>query len=69
MSSYDAWLEGPYTDGEDSCIENPSCIYCWSECEACAGLGTANEIYCDVCEGEGSVFDPDAHQYDEPERD
>ena len=58
MSSYDSWLEGPYTDGDDSCFENPDCIHCWSECEECDGLGTLDGVECNICEGEGSIFTP-----------
>lgn len=56
---YDYWLESPY-DEEPSCIENPDCITCWRECNACEGVGKLDGVECDLCEGTGSVFDENA---------
>lgn len=56
MFDYDSWLEGPYTDAESNCDND--CPVCFTECEACEGAGSVDEVSCPDCKGEGGFYDP-----------
>jgi len=61
MSSYDAWLEGPYTDPERDCSED-YCSLCWRDCKECDNLGELDGVTCPECEGAGNYFSEQASE-------
>jgi hypothetical protein len=65
MFDYDSWLESPYTDAESGCDED--CSICWTDCEACEGKGSLEEISCPDCSGEGGTFEQQDKSEHEPD--
>ena len=61
FSSYDAWLEGPYTDPERDCSES-YCSVCWNRCKECDSQGEIDEIECNKCDGEGYYYHEQASE-------
>ena len=55
MSSYDGWLESPYTDPEKDCSES-YCSLCWRNCKECDAQGELDGVTCLACEGEGQYY-------------